>query len=124
MHDHDMVEVDDYVLDTLMRDLVGHDRQPSAFLVYLSLWREAARRDGGSVALSLREISERTGLSRRSVQDSLARLRRRRLIGVRRETVTAVAEYTVMRPWRRQPRTGPPSREGGGRKDGTGAGVG
>ena len=33
------VPVDAYVLDTLMADLVGHDRQPSAFLVYLFLWR-------------------------------------------------------------------------------------
>jgi hypothetical protein len=33
------VEIDDYVLDTLMADLVGHDRQPSSFLVYLFLWR-------------------------------------------------------------------------------------
>ena len=31
------VQLDAYVLDTLMRDLTGHDRQPSAFLVYLSL---------------------------------------------------------------------------------------
>ena len=31
-----------YVLDTLMADLVGHDRQPSAFLVYLHLWRRTA----------------------------------------------------------------------------------
>ena len=31
------LEIDDYVIDTLMADLVGHDRQPSAFLVYLSL---------------------------------------------------------------------------------------
>jgi len=28
-----LVEIDDYVVDTLMADLVGHDRQPSAFLV-------------------------------------------------------------------------------------------
>ena len=33
------IEVDEYVVDTLMADLVGHDRQPSAFLVYLFLWR-------------------------------------------------------------------------------------
>ena len=29
--------MDDYVFDTLMPDLVGHDRQPSAFIVYLFL---------------------------------------------------------------------------------------
>ena len=27
------VTLDPYVVDTLMADLVGHDRQPSAFLV-------------------------------------------------------------------------------------------
>ena len=31
------VPVDDYVLDVLMRDLIAHDQQPSAFLVYLFL---------------------------------------------------------------------------------------
>ena len=29
--------LDTYVMDTLMPDLVLHDRQPSAFLVYLQL---------------------------------------------------------------------------------------
>jgi hypothetical protein len=31
--------VDHYVVDVLLRDLVGHDRSPAAFLVYLFLWR-------------------------------------------------------------------------------------
>ncbi len=35
------VAIDAYILDALMRDLVGHDRRPSAFLVYLYLWRAA-----------------------------------------------------------------------------------
>src|SRR5438270_85027 len=35
------VEVDSYVIDILLPDLVGHDRQPSAFLVYLFLWRRS-----------------------------------------------------------------------------------
>ena len=34
---------DPYLLDSLMPDLVGHDRQPSAFLVYLYLSHRAAR---------------------------------------------------------------------------------
>lgn len=94
------VEIDAYVVDTLMRDLVGHDRQPSAFLVFLHLWRRAGS-PGDRTRVSLREIAESTGLSRRAVQDAVARLERRRLIGVRRESVTAVPEYTVHRPWRR-----------------------
>ena len=38
------LELDRYVPDILMRDLVGHDHAPSAFLVYLWLW---SRTDGG-----------------------------------------------------------------------------
>ena len=34
------IAIDPYIVDTLMPDLVGHDRQPSAFLVYLLLWRQ------------------------------------------------------------------------------------
>ena len=37
------VPVDDYVFDVLMRDIVGHDRQPAAYLVYLYLYGKAAR---------------------------------------------------------------------------------
>ena len=37
----DMIAVDEYVVDVLMRDLVAHDRAPSAFLVYLHLWSES-----------------------------------------------------------------------------------
>jgi hypothetical protein len=32
------VRIDDYVLDVLMRDLIGHDQQPAAYLVYLFLY--------------------------------------------------------------------------------------
>ena len=39
-----MVKLDDYVLDSLMRDLVGHDRRPACFLVYLWLAGEQQRR--------------------------------------------------------------------------------
>ncbi len=37
------IPIDDYVLDVLMRDIVGHDRQPAAYLVYLYLYGQAAR---------------------------------------------------------------------------------
>ncbi len=37
------IPVDDYVLDILMRDVVGHVRQPAAYLVYLYLYGQAAR---------------------------------------------------------------------------------
>lgn len=95
----DTVRIDAYVLDTLMHDLVGHDRQPSAFLVYLYLWR---RTDGGaapSEPVALREIAEGTGVSRRAVQSALERLVKRKLVSVEREGITAVPRYTVHRPW-------------------------
>ena len=38
MRFRETIPVDDYVLDVLMRDLVGHDQQPAAYLVYLYLY--------------------------------------------------------------------------------------
>ena len=90
------VEVDAYVLDVLMRDLVGHDRSPSAFLVYLWLWRRTCK---GETRVPLQRIAEGTGLSKRGVQDAIGHLESRRLLRVRRESVTAVPEYSVLRPW-------------------------
>lgn len=95
------VELDAYVLDTLMPDLVGHDHQPSAFLVYLLLWRRTRGEGVDEAAVSLREIAEGTGLSRRAVQDAVARLAARQLIGVERAGITAVPRYRVHRPWTR-----------------------
>ena len=92
------IEIDDYVLDVLMRDLVGHDRFPSSFLVYLYLWR--CTRDGES-RLPLQRIAEGTGLSKRSVQAAIGHLQGRRFLRVKRESITAVPEYTVLRPWAR-----------------------
>jgi Helix-turn-helix domain len=95
------IEVDAYVLDTLMGDLVGHDHQPSAFLVYLFLWRRTRGEGVDEAALSLHTIAEGTGLSRRGVQDAIARLAQRQLVEVTREGITAVPRYRVHRPWAR-----------------------
>ena len=38
-----MLVLDKYITDTLMRDLVGHDRKPVSFLVYLWLAAEQAK---------------------------------------------------------------------------------
>ena len=95
------VSVDPYVLDVLMPDLVGHDRQPTAFLVYLRLWRLT---DGGRRAsheVSLRELSDQTGMSKRAIQEAVDTLSRRKLIDVERERPTAVPIYRINRPWRR-----------------------
>jgi hypothetical protein len=96
-----LLQLDDYILDTLMGDLIGHDRQPSAFVVYLFLWRATHGSNAPSVQTALVDIASRTGLSKRSVQSALTRLVTRRLITVSRESITAVPVYTVLRPWRR-----------------------
>ncbi len=98
------VPIDDYVLDVLMRDLVGHDQQPAAFLVYLHLYREAERRRWKPVAASLRTIAEGTGLSKSAVQVALQTLRRRELIASTSEHATATPRHRVLRHWRRQDR--------------------
>ena len=94
------LSLDPYIVDTLLPDLVGHDRSASAFLVYLFLWRRTAGAGARTAALSLREIAEGTGLSKRAVQTALRSLAgRRRLIGIARAHATAIPEYTVLRPW-------------------------
>jgi hypothetical protein len=98
--------LDDYVIRTLMPDLVGHDRQPSAFVVFLFLWERSAGARQRNVPLSLREIAEGTGLSKRAVQTAIGVLARRRLVTARRGAPTAVPEYTVHRPWARKATAG------------------
>jgi DNA-binding MarR family transcriptional regulator len=94
------IPIDDYVLDILMRDLVGHDRQPAAFLVYLYLYGQAARRKWRPVSASLRMLAEATGLSKSAVQTALEKLRRRELIETTSEHATAVPRHRVQRHWR------------------------
>lgn len=96
-----IIPVDDYVLDVLMRDLVGHDQQPAAYLVYLRLYSVAVRNNWKAVSVSLRALAEETGLSKSAVQTALATLRRRELINIQREHATAIARHRVLRHWRR-----------------------
>ena len=96
--------VDKYILETLMPDLVGHDRAPSAFLVYLFLWHQAAPSGGWRVESSHRTIADGTGLSKRIIQTAIRHLIRRRLLSADRDTITAVPVYTVLRPWARRGR--------------------
>jgi hypothetical protein len=95
------VQVDEYVLDSLMADLVGHDRQPSAFLVYLFLFRRTHSAGEATAQVSLLDISTGTGLSKRAVQEALRLLSKRRLLSIQRESITAIPVYTVRRPWAR-----------------------
>jgi DNA-binding GntR family transcriptional regulator len=95
------VSIDAYILDTLMADIVGHDRQPSAFLVYVFLWRRTHGDGQPSVQVSLLDIAASTGLSKRAVQDALGLLSKRRLLSIQRESITAIPVYSVRRPWAR-----------------------
>jgi DNA-binding MarR family transcriptional regulator len=95
------IPVDDYVLDVLMRDLVGHDRQPAAYLVCLYLYGPAARNKWKPVAKSLRDLADATGLSKSAVQTALENLRRRELINTTSDHATAVPRHRVLRHWRK-----------------------
>ena len=90
--------LDAYVVDTLMPDLVLHDRQPSAFLVYLYLWFRSTRER--QVRASHKQIVDATGLSKSAVQGAIRTLTRRMLVRATRASITAVPQYRVLRPWR------------------------
>ena len=94
------VPIDDYVLDVLMRDIVGHDQQPAAFLVYLSLFGRAARQRWQPVNASLRMLADETGLSKSAVQRALSMLHFRQLVKTSRAHRTAVPAHRVLRHWR------------------------
>ena len=95
------IPVDDYVFDVLMRDVVGHDQKPAAYLVYLFLYARAARAKWKPVPMSLRDLAEATGLSKSAVQTALELLRRRKLIETTSDHPTATPEHRLLRPWRR-----------------------
>ena len=98
-----LIRLEDYVLDVLMRDLVGHDKHPAAFIVYLHLYGQAARRHWAPVAGSLRDIAETTGLSKSAVQAALRVLRRRELVRTKRTHRTATPRHRVLRHWASRP---------------------
>ena len=104
-----MLALDDYVVDVLMRDLVGHDRRPVAFLVYLWLAAEQRRaeerrgddrRKDDTVQISYQAMAESIGVSKSSVQAAVSWLARRKLLAVSKENATATPKYRVMTPWR------------------------
>jgi len=94
-----MVSLDDYVVDVLMRDLVGHDRKPASFLVYVWMSAEQAR-NRAAIQVSYQQLAESVGLSKSSAQAAVRWLLRRKLLTASKENATAVPQYTVRRPWR------------------------
>jgi len=100
------VTFDRYIVDSLMPDLVGHDKQPSAFIVFLYLWSRASTRRLGAKGVrrlnaSLQQIASDTGLSKSAVQHAVRTLKRRRLIQTHQASATAAPDYVVHAPWRR-----------------------
>ena len=93
-----VVGIDAYVIDVLMSDLVGHDRSPAAFIVYLFLLRTTIKSRRESVAISLQTIATKTGLSKSTVQLALRRLARRKLIDSSEATISNPVRR-VLRPW-------------------------
>lgn len=91
--------LDRYVVETLMRDLISHDKKPSAFVVYLWLWSRTHGAERPSVHQSHQQLADATGLSKSAVQSAVKVLLRRHLIGARQASRTATPEYVVHRPW-------------------------
>jgi predicted DNA-binding transcriptional regulator len=94
------IRFDRYVLDALMPDLVGHDKQPSAFIVYIYLWTRSVVLRARRIRVSHQTIADDTGLSKSAVQAAVRNLLRRKLIRSQLEFKTAVPEYTLLKPWR------------------------
>lgn len=94
------IALDSYVLDVLMRDLVGHDKKPSAFIVYLYLAVRIEREMSHSVEASYGTIASATGLSKSAVQHAIGHLKKRRLIIVSRDSPTSTPRYRLLRHWR------------------------
>lgn len=95
------VTFDGYIIDPLMRDLVGHDRRPSAFIVFLHLWARTNGSRTRALTASLQEMADDTGLSKTAVQAGLKLLKRRRLIRSERASPTSKPTHFVLCPWRR-----------------------
>jgi len=93
--------VDAYVIDVLMPDLVGHDRRPAAFLVYLYLLKQSAAVKRDAVAVSLQTIATMTGLSKSTAQAAVKHLRRRGLLDPQLAATAGHPVRRVVRPWRR-----------------------
>ncbi len=104
-----MLQLDSYITDVLMRDLVGHDRRPVSFLVYLWLAAEqglAAEQESrkGEVQISYQELAENIGVSKSSAQLAVGWLVRRKLLAVHKESATATPRYAVLSPWKEKER--------------------
>ena len=108
-----MFKLDPYVTDILLRDLVGHDRRPASFLVYIwftaeqqkvAQQKDTQQRRPAALTISYQELAESIGISKSSAQSAVGWLIRRKLLAATKTTVTATPEYKVLTPWRRENR--------------------
>ena len=93
------VTFDSYVVDVLLPDLVGHDRRPAAFVLYLFLLTAATRRRRNTVEISLQSMAVKTGLSKSAVQSALRHLKRRGLVDADLVATTSSPQRRVLQPW-------------------------
>ena len=94
-----MISLDSYITDVLMRDLVGHDRRPVSFLVYMWLAAEQQSRNA-AVQISYKELAENIGVSKSAAQAAVGWLVRRKLLAATKRNATAVPRYEVLSPWK------------------------
>ena len=101
-----MFHGDPYITDVLMRDLVGHDRRPVSFLVYVWLAAEQEKRNS-AVRISYQELAENIGVSKSAAQSAVAWLVCRKLLAANKENATAIPKYSVLEPWKGSTRRRP-----------------
>ena len=89
--------LDRYIIDVLMRDLVGHDHSTASFIVYLWLWAGTHGADRSRIGASLQTIATATGLSKSGVQTALRNLTRRELIRATRDGPTIAPSYQAIK---------------------------
>ena len=96
----EVILVNDYVLDVLMR---RSDRARSKACRVHGLpasYRQAARNKWRHISASVRTIADATGLSKSAVHAALTHLRRRHLITTTADYATATPRHRVLRHWR------------------------
>ncbi len=87
--------VDNYVFDVLMPKIGS----APAGIVYLYLWRRSLGFQRLSVSLSHQIIADAVGLSKRTVQEAVARLNELNVVRTHRAYETAIPEHFILRPW-------------------------
>jgi hypothetical protein len=92
---HGYTRVDNYVFDVLIPKF---ESAPAA-LVYLYLWRRSLGIQKPSVSLSHQIIADAVGLSKRTVQEAVAKLNELNVVRTHRAYETAIPEHFILRPW-------------------------